>query len=434
MDKDLDQTWVLRNNNFKPTILLSTILSKGSSFGCLYEDPLRFKFMSDVWFEKHYRTFEKWFEAFDLPYEPLHNYLSKRKENQKTSEDSNTYNKYNDNTDVNSTHIGDSFKNEDLSDRTTEDITTNEVIDQDTTGSKTSKEVTDLDTTQDKTYEESVNTVIDGTKNYTDKHVLDGTDNKTTTSNGSSSNTTSNTTTETSGKLVPVAWDDQGNPTDWEIDPETERTIENRVSAYNEGEVPVDEETYRDNYSPNQLTITHGQMSTATSGRSNGTTSDTTTENGDHHLSKDDHTYDETHEDETQVNKEGEEHITGTEDKTIDYTESTTGTMDQETNSTSNKIGTDTKNIKTTSNDKYNYGSNTKSDGDSSTKSNSVTDKDIDTYVSGIIGNTAYQDLLAKEVNVQMFTIYDQMAELFVDEMCVRIYLSNRQRGGCCWW
>ena len=28
----------------------------------------------------------------------------------------------------------------------------------------------------------------------------------------------------------------------------------------------------------------------------------------------------------------------------------------------------------------------------------------------------------------------NQMAELFVDEMCVRIYLSNRQRGGCCWW
>lgn len=423
MDKDLDQTWVLRNNNFKPTILLSTILSKGSSFGCLYEDPLRFKFMSDIWFEKHYRTFEKWFEAFDLPYEPLHNYLNKRKESQKTSEDSNKYNKYSDNTDVNSTHIGDSFKNEDLSDRTTEDITTNEVIDQDTTGSKTSKEITDIDTTQDKNYEESVNTVTDGTKNYTDEHDLSRTKDTDTKTDITATTTDNNRTSTTTPNLI----------------------SENRVSAYNDlgdesGHGTHETDPDYGAYNPESLNINTGSTSTVGTGS---TSVHTLTNNTDpssnnvhevENMDTDDHAYDESHEDETQVNKEGEEHITGTEDKTVDYTESTTGTMDQETNSTSNKIGTDTKNIKTTSNDKYNDGSNTKSDGDSSTKSNSITDKDIDAYVSGIIGNTAYQDLLAKEVNVQMFTIYDQMAELFCDEMCVRIYLSNRQRGGCCWW
>lgn len=459
-NQDLETNWNLRNENYDKNILLATILHKFEDFGVLQENPMLFKYQSDIWWAKHYRTFEKWFDAFDIPYAPLENYNRKEESIEKTSEEGNTYNRFSNKDSVTDHHIGDTFSNEDLTDRNTEDLTTNQVVDQDTTGSKNSREVTDddttenivtqevtdLDTTGSKTYEEDVHTVTDGTKNYTDKHVLDGTDNKTTTSNGSSSNTTSNSTTETSGKLVPVEWDDHGNPTDWEIDPETERTIENRVSAYNEGEVPVDEETYRDNYSPNQLTITHGQMSTATSGRSNGTTSDTTTENGDHHLSKDDHTYDESHEDETQVNKEGEEHTTGTEDKTVDftsdktgtddktvtYTESSTGTMDQETDFTSNKVGTDTRNIQNTSNDKYINNSDGKHTGDSQSKNNLDRSTQLDAYLHGNIGVTTSQQMLNAEIRVQLFSIYDQIAELFVDENCVCIF--NTKRGGCCWW
>ena len=54
--------------------LLANIVMTGGRFEPLYANPDYFRFMSGLWWNKWTRTFEKWFDAFDLEYNPLENY------------------------------------------------------------------------------------------------------------------------------------------------------------------------------------------------------------------------------------------------------------------------------------------------------------------------------------------------------------------------
>lgn len=55
-------------------LAISTILLRCGEFELLYPSLPFVKSLCDVWSKKHYRTFEKWFAALAVEYEPLNNY------------------------------------------------------------------------------------------------------------------------------------------------------------------------------------------------------------------------------------------------------------------------------------------------------------------------------------------------------------------------
>lgn len=60
-------------------LAISTILLRCGEFELLYPSLPFVKSLCDVWSKKHYRTFEKWYNALQIEYDPLENY--DRKEN-----------------------------------------------------------------------------------------------------------------------------------------------------------------------------------------------------------------------------------------------------------------------------------------------------------------------------------------------------------------
>lgn len=55
-------------------VVKAVILERYGEMETLYADPYRMKFATTLFFKKHARTFEKWFTAVNLDYEPLYNY------------------------------------------------------------------------------------------------------------------------------------------------------------------------------------------------------------------------------------------------------------------------------------------------------------------------------------------------------------------------
>ncbi|MBO7131780.1 hypothetical protein J6V85_00750 [Candidatus Saccharibacteria bacterium] len=72
--KSLKDDWELDNENFNPDILLAAIINKGATFEPLYADPDYFYIMNRYFWLKWNRTFNEWFNAFDIEYNPLDNY------------------------------------------------------------------------------------------------------------------------------------------------------------------------------------------------------------------------------------------------------------------------------------------------------------------------------------------------------------------------
>ena len=72
--KSISDNWELDNQSFDKDVLLATIVQTGGTFEPLYSEPEYFRFMSAQWWKKWRRTFGKWFDAFDLEYNPLENY------------------------------------------------------------------------------------------------------------------------------------------------------------------------------------------------------------------------------------------------------------------------------------------------------------------------------------------------------------------------
>ena len=54
--------------------LVQTILSKGAEFEVLYGDPEFMKSMIGVWSNRWYPTFDRWYKALTIEYNPLENY------------------------------------------------------------------------------------------------------------------------------------------------------------------------------------------------------------------------------------------------------------------------------------------------------------------------------------------------------------------------
>ena len=75
-NKSIADSWTLENENFNADDLLYTIIEKGAIFEPVYANPDYFYYMCSRFWSKWKRTFEKWFDAFDIEYNPLENYDS----------------------------------------------------------------------------------------------------------------------------------------------------------------------------------------------------------------------------------------------------------------------------------------------------------------------------------------------------------------------
>lgn len=154
----------------------------------------------------------------------------------------------------------------------------------------------------------------------------------------------------------------------------------------------------------------HDKSKTETYRSEDTTTTDdkTTTNNGSENLSADKIT--------TDVETE-KENVVGTEDRKTDTLYDESGTMES------------TKNVGETSNaSDTSMGEHT---GDSQKTGKSDRDFQNSSYISGNIGTMTSQNMLTEEVRIRLFDIYQTLAEMYVDELCVCIYLNRNQRGGC---
>lgn len=55
-------------------IIKGVIIEKYGEMETLYADPFHMKFVTSLFFKKHSKTFEKWYSAINMDYEPLYNY------------------------------------------------------------------------------------------------------------------------------------------------------------------------------------------------------------------------------------------------------------------------------------------------------------------------------------------------------------------------
>ena len=235
-----------------------------------------------------------------------------------------------------------------------------------TTGNTTSTEVMDDDTSKHSTTKE----VMDDntTLSETGKEVFDGTDKRTTSNtevidDKSTSNTTTSSTADTATS--------------------NNSTTNNFVSAFDSGYDAKGNPIYQ----PHDCskTVESGSSETTSSVNSNTTATDdrTTTTNGTDNLK-------------TDSKKDTTKNTTGTDDRTTDTTYNETGTDDRTTTFNENTAGT-SENTRDYTHQHHSWGN------------------------WGI--TTTAQKLLEQELRIRAFDIYDHMADFFLDELCVRVYL-----------
>ena len=73
-DKSIMDACSITNENFNRDDLLAAIISKGATFEALYADPDYFYYAVGYFWGRWSRTFNEWFNAFDIEYNPLDNY------------------------------------------------------------------------------------------------------------------------------------------------------------------------------------------------------------------------------------------------------------------------------------------------------------------------------------------------------------------------
>ena len=235
-----------------------------------------------------------------------------------------------------------------------------------TTGNTTSTEVMDDDTSKHSTTKEVMND--DTTSSETGKEVVDGTDKRTISNtevidDKSTSNTTTSSTADTATS--------------------NNSTTNNFVSAFDSGYDAKGNPIYQ----PHDCskTVESGSSETTSSVNSNTTATDdrTTTNNGTDTLK-------------TDSKKDTTKNTTGTDDRTTDTTYNETGTDDRTTTFNENTAGT-SENTRDYTHQHHSWGN------------------------WGI--TTTAQKLLEQELRIRAFDIYDHMADFFLDELCVRVYL-----------
>lgn len=235
-----------------------------------------------------------------------------------------------------------------------------------TSGTRTSTEVMDDDTSKHSTTKEVMDD--DTTSSETGKEVFNGTDKRTTSNTEVVDDSSTSKTTTSSNENTTTS---------------SNSTTNNYVSAFDSGYDAQGNPIYQPHdYSH---TVDSGSSNTESSGTSTVTAKDdrTTTNNGTDNL-KTDSTTDTT------------KSIKGTDDRTTDTTYNETGTDDRTTNFDEQTAGT-SKNTRDYTHQHHSWGN------------------------WGI--STTAQKLLEQELRIRAFDIYEHMADFFLDELCVRVYL-----------
>lgn len=392
-ENELTSTWEMPNKNFDKEVLLETIIHDYGNFPVLERNPVLFKYEAEMWWKKHYRTFTKWFDAFDISYSPLENYNRREERLNKSTEEGNAYSRF-------------SNKNSAVDTR-------NSNIDNSGTSSRT--EDTNIDNAKYNTGTSVGN--VSGTGNKTNGSTETYSKDKTTDTAIDTDTRTrqSDSKTNTSGRMI-AQYDAQGHIIGYTIAEGTERSIEHGASAYDEGAANVD--TYSEsNYSPSDLDITHGSMSDVGS-LNNDVNVKTNNAQGANRVTE---------------HETGSKNITAATENTTN-SEHTTGQTEGTELGTQNQNITGTEIAHNSTNNIENANSNSSASGDSQTKNDVAREGQESAYIHGNIGVTTSQQMLEAEIKIQGFDIYSAMAELFADEMCVCIYLNDRQLGGHCLW
>ena len=235
-----------------------------------------------------------------------------------------------------------------------------------TSGTRTSTEVMDDDTSKHSTTKEVMDD--DTTSSETGKEVVNATDKRTTSNTEVIDDSSTSKTTTSSNENTTTS---------------SNSTTNNYISAFDSGYDAKGNPIYQPHdYSH---TVDSGSSNTESSGTSNVTATDdrTTTNNGTNNI-KIDSTTDTT------------KSIKGTDDRTTDTTYNETGTDDRTTNFDEQTAGT-SKNTRDYTHQHHSWGN------------------------WGI--TTTAQKLLEQELRIRAFDIYDHMADFFLDELCVRVYL-----------
>lgn len=418
MNKDLIENWDLRNENFDKNVLFATIMSRYGDMPVLETNPLIFKYQADIWWAKRYRTFEKWFNAFDIPYSPLENYNRKEEHVEKSSEESNVYNRFKNNDSVTDSHIGDSFQNQDYHNDYEDHKVTNEVTDNDTSSTTGRVEVTDSDgssiTTNENTDDKTVSSIKDGAT--TEQQKEDKTSNTASGTyvdvvGGQYTNEHSGGVTGTVGKDGSMSFS-EGNDN---------RSTEQLVSAFNDTD-----------YAPSNKSIVSGDIGTEGKNTSQTHTYGDAADNEiteDNTINKDG-SYKELNSASEIVKGNSEEHNVNANDETVTTNEINSAKDDTVKDFTDDTHGENSNNTQTTANDKYLNNSSGVHTGDSQQTNSSDRTTQQDAYVHGNIGVTTSQAMLEAEIKINLLNLYDTMSELFADDNLITIYL----KGGCCIW
>ena len=71
--KSIGDGCTITNEHFDKDTLLATIVNTGGTFAVNYAEPEYFHLMCGYFWKKYDRTFNKWFDVFDIDYSPLWN-------------------------------------------------------------------------------------------------------------------------------------------------------------------------------------------------------------------------------------------------------------------------------------------------------------------------------------------------------------------------
>lgn len=421
MQKDLQENWNLRNDNYKKDVLFGVIMREFGDMEVEEKNPILFKYYADIWWERKYRTFEKWWNGYDLSYDPLINNWFKEDRVLNESEQGNKYNKFKNLDSTTDHHIGDSFENRDYHNEYEDNEGSEETIGNKNASQTGNVEITDGTTSNEKKQASTDNTITSTIKDGKQNEVGSETKDTNTTSSISTDVFGANFNNEHSGGATGSFKNEAGDLDVTEQD--DKRTIENKVSAYNSSE-----------YEPSNESITKGDISNEARNTSHTKVYGDGEDNLVAEVSGDtkDTTYSETSGGTESKDGTVDEVEAGTNKQTVTNNEITSATDDTEKKFSDEKHGENTDNTQTTANNKSIDNSEGVHSGDSQEKNTvdrTVTESSSKTANAGVMTSQA---LLEAEVKVQNFDIYNAMAELFADDNLICIYAKSK--GGCCLW
>lgn len=337
--------------------------------------------MSDSWWLAHYRTFEKWFDTFDIKYAPLENYDRHEERTNALNKSENTTNSQKEVLDgtENTTTSNTQKVDTDTTNKQTTNLNRDEIL------SIKDTETVDTDTTNKQT------TINDGTQVTTEEREDLGHDKVLSggyTENGNSDINHRRTEEKSQEKII-----DSHN-----------------VSGYNSSALLPDSQ---DTSTKNPVTTTTTDGKGTDGEHSDVYEKDIVYNNQTEHLSGKDKIT-------TNDKVDNTETITGI--GTVDTTTTTEGSHTTNINGLETITGSGT--VDTTTTDNGTVGVKT-DDTTTTTGEGSLTGKEDfneEIYAHGNIGVTTSQQMLKSELDIQLWNEYYHIADLFINDLCVRVY------------